>query len=47
MEKIHRFKAFLKCRVAKYSSRVIINYGSAITTEKWITIRGPTMDCLN
>ena len=34
MEKIHRFKAFLKCRVAKCSSRLIVNYGNALTTEK-------------
>ena len=34
MEKIHRSKAFLKCGVARYSSHLIINYGSAITTGK-------------
>ena len=34
IEKIHRFKAFLKCRVAKCKSRLIVNYGDALTTKK-------------
>ena len=37
IEKIYRFKAFLKCRVAKCKSRLIVNYGDALTTEKITT----------